>query len=577
MVEALRGPTICLNMIVKNEAHIVHEVIEAVSPHIHYWVIVDTGSDDGTQDLIRAQMSELGIPGEIHDRPWRDFGSNRTEALELARGHCDYIWVMDADDTLVGSVDFSGISADGYLMPVQYGESTVWRFQLFRSDAAWRYEGAIHEYAVCEPPAALERLDGDYHIVGRYLGARSRDPRYRELDRDALLAEIERDPANSHAALMLAITYKMLGDCASARIWCERCAALPGLPEDIYWSMFLRAEMMAQQGDPWAEVQDAYLKAWEYRPSRAEALHAIAYHYRISERYELGYLFAARAAQIPMTTDLSFVDAAIYRWRALDEQAVCASWTDRQYEAVAIWRKLLTRNDIPEADWQRIQGNRDFVATQLVETSSATYSPELTQRRPPGRRDAEITVSLIATTDRRLAEWTLNSFLRCCVDLTQNERFILVDAGLSPTDRKSLTESYPFLEFIEGDTSDLNGVRDKIGGRYWLHLWEGWRFFTEEPLLTRLVAVFQSEPSVYQVGVNVNDAACLGPQVPARSSAKTTNGGWRYVLGDETTRGPAMFKMDRLNRVLGLGGEPSMREQTATLDEVLCLYAGAQT
>ena len=100
-------PAICLNMIVRNEAHIVTEVLDAAAPYISFWVIVDTGSDDGTQDLIRTHMHSLGIPGELHERPWRNFGHNRSEALTLAQGHADYIWVMDADDTVVGTPDFT--------------------------------------------------------------------------------------------------------------------------------------------------------------------------------------------------------------------------------------------------------------------------------------------------------------------------------------------------------------------------------------------------------------------------------------------------------------------------------------
>ena len=84
-------------MIVRNEAHIVAEVLDAVAPYISSWVVVDTGSDDGTQDVICDHMARLGIPGELHERPWRDFGHNRTEALTLAQGHGDYIWVIDAD------------------------------------------------------------------------------------------------------------------------------------------------------------------------------------------------------------------------------------------------------------------------------------------------------------------------------------------------------------------------------------------------------------------------------------------------------------------------------------------------
>jgi len=86
-------PRICLNMIVRNEAHIIHELIASVAAHIDSWVIVDTGSTDGTQELIRRLMAERGIPGELFERPWRNFGSNRTEALELAQGRGDYIWV----------------------------------------------------------------------------------------------------------------------------------------------------------------------------------------------------------------------------------------------------------------------------------------------------------------------------------------------------------------------------------------------------------------------------------------------------------------------------------------------------
>jgi glycosyltransferase involved in cell wall biosynthesis len=103
---------ICLNMIVKNEADVVAETLDSVAPYISSWVIVDTGSTDGTQDVIRKHMARLGIPGELHERPWRNFGHNRTEALNLAQGHGDYIWVIDADDIVVGTPDFTQLSAD---------------------------------------------------------------------------------------------------------------------------------------------------------------------------------------------------------------------------------------------------------------------------------------------------------------------------------------------------------------------------------------------------------------------------------------------------------------------------------
>ena len=170
-------PTICLNMIVKNEAHIVAEVLDSVAPYISSWVIVDTGSDDGTQDLIRNHMARLGIPGELHERPWRNFGHNRTEALTLAQGHGDYIWVMDADDTIVGTPDFTRLSADIYLHALLGDNDVFWRAQLFRDGVRVRWEGVIHEYAMWDDSCVVVRLEGDYHIEDRHLGARNQDPR----------------------------------------------------------------------------------------------------------------------------------------------------------------------------------------------------------------------------------------------------------------------------------------------------------------------------------------------------------------------------------------------------------------
>ena len=64
-------PEMCLNMIVRNEAHIVHQVLDSVAPYISSWMIVDTGSEDRTQDVIKSHMARLGISGTLHERPWR--------------------------------------------------------------------------------------------------------------------------------------------------------------------------------------------------------------------------------------------------------------------------------------------------------------------------------------------------------------------------------------------------------------------------------------------------------------------------------------------------------------------------
>src|SRR5690606_31494452 len=86
-------PSICLTMIVRNETSVIERCLKSVRPFIDCWSIVDTGSSDGTQQLVRAYLADL--PGELHERVWQDFGHNRSEALTLARPWGDYLFVID--------------------------------------------------------------------------------------------------------------------------------------------------------------------------------------------------------------------------------------------------------------------------------------------------------------------------------------------------------------------------------------------------------------------------------------------------------------------------------------------------
>lgn len=558
------APAICLNMIVRNEAHIVREVLDSVAPHISSWVIVDTGSNDGTPDVIRNHMAALGIPGELHERPWRNFGHNRSEALALAAGHGDYIWVMDADDLLVGTPDFSGLTADLYQL--HYGpDVSYWRRQLFRDGLPWRYVGVLHEYADCDRPCVEERLDGDYYIESRRLGGRSLDPEKYRRDAEVLLAEVERNPDDPRSVFYLAQSYYDYGDIANALTWYSRRSEMGGYDEEVYYSLARIAESMLRLDHPWPDVQDAYLRAWEYRPSRAEPLYAIAHWYRTNQRYQLGYLFAERAAQIPEPRDDSlFLGAEVYAWRALDEQAVCASWIGRSNETFEICRLLLSRDDISDDDRQRIAANRDCAVPAVID-AALVYPEDRCHDVSAHSRDGDVTATLVAGPERGATERTLNSFLNSCTDIARVGRVLVVEVGLWPEDRQALLELYPFLEFRQfapGVTPSQ--IRAAIDTRFWLNLGMGWQFFARDDYVARLTGVLEAEPNVYQAGINFGDADKLTGLVPSRDSLRRDDGAGHYVLSDAAAIGPAMFDCSRWHGTeTGLG--------TATLDEVLCI------
>lgn len=543
-------------MIVRDEAHIVQEVLTATAPYISAWVIVDTGSQDGTQQVIRDHMAALGIPGELYERPWRNFGHNRTEALTLAQGRCDYIWVIDADDTIVGTPDFTGLDADVYEMCIRQEAVTGWRPQVFRDGLPVRYVGVVHEFIQCDEDHVIARLSSEFAIESRRLGARSLDPQTYARDRDLLLAEVERNPEDSRSVFYLAQSCFDAEDYAAAIKWYERRTEMGGYDEEVYFSMYRKAGAMEVLGEPWPEVQAAYLRAWEYRPTRAEPLYCIAFAYRSAGRYRLGHLFAKQAMEIPMPNDQLFVDAGVYTLRAIDERAVCASWLGEHEEAFTLCRDLVARSDVPDDERQRIAANRDYSVPAMLDAASG-YPEAVVRNLVAGPPDAQVTLTLRTGADLAGAEATLNSFLHCCLDLARVGRFLVIDTGLSAEDRALLAQRYPFLEFADPDTQ----IIDQIGGRYWLALDSGWRFFAPENLITRLTGGLQAEPQVFQIGVNFTDAVKLTGTCGPEDLVRRTPDAGRYLLTDTPATGPAMVDTTRLYRVGG----------TASLDEVLCI------
>ncbi|BBX47777.1 hypothetical protein GCM10009641_19740 [Mycobacterium cookii] len=452
-------------------------------------------------------------------------------------------------------------------------------------------DGVTHETATRDDGRIDVRLEDHDHSADHQLRNRNLLRHKSEQERDQLLAKVERNPEDARSVLFLAQTCLQLGDIYIARKWYARRVEMGGCDEEVYYALLRLAESMQQLGEPWPDVEDAYLRAWYFRPTRAEPLLPIATGYRQSQRYRLAYLFAQRAATIPIPDNDLLIPAEIaqvYAWRAADEQAVCASWIGKHAEAFTLCRRLLARPDIPDPDRQRIAANRDFSVPAMIE-AAAPYPEAVVRSLTTDPGDAEITVSLIAGPDRHATEQTLNSFLNCCRDVSRVRRFLVLDTGLSARDRANLRRRYGFLEFPrrrsgDGPAAPLAQLHAKISGRFWLHLGEGWQFFAPENLITRLTAVLDTEPKVFQVGINYANADKLTGASAAEQAIRRAPGAGRYLLTEAMTRGPVMFDVARLNRAVGVQNcdpdSPAQRGRsaaadaglrTATLDEVLCI------
>jgi hypothetical protein len=248
-------------MIVKDEALTIREVLEAAKPHVDRWTILDTGSTDGTQDIVREVMS--GIPGRLVEEPFVgckfecapelssiiDFAATRNRSLDLdlmpleseisvesgrpAYLHAEIylnappLWpaefqlVLSGDEYLREGEKLrealerereSGIDCYFLRVVVASDDKRLDSPRVFRSGSNWRYEKPIHELPCnrAEPSARVAFI-----ATGAWIEHAASDPERRlqaieEKHIHVLRAMLEENPIDDHALRFLAQSYQTI-------------------------------------------------------------------------------------------------------------------------------------------------------------------------------------------------------------------------------------------------------------------------------------------------------------------------------------------------------------------------------
>jgi hypothetical protein len=343
-------------MIVRDEAQVIGRCLDSVMPVIDYWVICDTGSADGTPELIAELLA--GIPGELHHRPWLNFGHNRTELMKLARGTADYLLLLDADMTLAGAEHIGDLHADAYLLRHD-GDFEYWLPRLVRGDREWSFTGVTHEFLDSPDRYSAERCAASVVHFGDGGSRADKLPR----DKALLEAHLAEQPDDERALFYLAQTLRDSGEREAAISLFGRRATMGGFAEEAFYAAY-QAALLTAETDPRGAVP-MFFDACALRPGRAEPLYEIARIARDQGWHWLAHAVTTRGLNLPPCEDILFVHRWIYDWGLKFEHGIACYWVGDFDTGLRDNDEILRQAGLPAHIGAQALKNREWCALQL--------------------------------------------------------------------------------------------------------------------------------------------------------------------------------------------------------------------
>eukprot|EP00742_Colponemidia_sp_Colp-10_P009172 GILJ01009981.1.p1 GENE.GILJ01009981.1~~GILJ01009981.1.p1 ORF type:complete len:519 (+),score=53.94 GILJ01009981.1:80-1636(+) len=361
-------PLVVFVMIVKNEAGSIRETVESVRPWVDMYSILDTGSSDGTPDLIRKYFG--AVPGKVHTGQFVDFGTTRNEALRLAGNEAIFNFMLSGDESLHHGESFRkfldarriyngkiGPSDEAFNIRVHYSHDVYDSTRVARTDSDWRYVGVTHEYMASARGNVGKVRIPEAYVLHNLTGQDWKKKKQRwEKDRELLEREKLMEPNNTRTAFYLAQTYECLHMYDLAFKEYQRRVDLKGWREEMFEAMMRRGRVGQHLGTPWPDIQQMWLDAFAFlQGERAEPLYFVAERYYSKVKsHHLAFIFALRASQIVFPDKYTlFVDKTIYDFKVWDLLGIIGFYVGEFEVGEAAVRKAL----LQKPDNERLKRN----------------------------------------------------------------------------------------------------------------------------------------------------------------------------------------------------------------------------
>ena len=363
-------PKLALNFICKDESHVIETMLNSVTSITDLVVCNDTGSTDGTQQIIKDWGIKNNIPTFVFERTFDNFENSRNHAMDKLRETVNELgwnanetwgyWI-DADEQLIVLPNFNKkqFNKDLYMINTNIGAMHYTRNTFFRVSKSFSWYGPIHEFIVYKgqdqiTSGLIEGLAVDVKMTGNSWKSDISE-KYKN---HAIILEnyiqTNKDPR------WIFYTAQSYHDSSSTqnreeneerwrralKYYKERVNRTDGYEEERYYSQLRIGSIMRMMEAPWNETHQELLKAYSMDPLRGESIKLIIDYYLMMGEWHLAYLYSKFCkvnfhGKNPYPTRLLFIDESFYIWRILEVHSASCYYTGRIDEAKSNYQELL--------------------------------------------------------------------------------------------------------------------------------------------------------------------------------------------------------------------------------------------
>ena len=375
-------------MIVKNESKVIVRLLTSVLPLIDTYCICDTGSTDDTISIITDFFTTHSITGKIITEPFRDFGYNRTIALQQCYGmqSADYLLLMDADMVLEMPRELSisefkmSLKEEAYYV-FQGSPSFIYKnIRILKNIENLSYWGVTHEYVSLPAGSKSTEIPRTSLFINDIVDGGPKADKYTR-DIRLLLQGLVDNPNNDRYTFYLGNSYRDAGQHQNAIDTYKKRIELGGWKEEVWYSYYAIGKCYKELGDM-PNALFNWLAGFEYYSERIENLYEIVNYYRIQGQNLLAFKFyeiADKHRKEYTSTDHLFYQKDVYDYKLDYEFSIIGYYCNiERKEMVKSSIKVLNCSHAGKEIHDSVLKNYKYYVDTIIQSSVTTdYSMQL--------------------------------------------------------------------------------------------------------------------------------------------------------------------------------------------------------